>query len=193
MVSAEPHDALANEFIKQSVFFETKVLAHLDKGVPLDHFKVLVMRPDLRRFSAGEKARLDSFTARGGVIIRAGKSTLETMARAEASAVGPRLSLQPRRHVLGQLTRKPDGRTLILHLLNYDHQHPAENVKVRLDLSGLIQDLRDWELKVVSPDADRPHLSGLLLHGTVAEFNLDRIEHYTVVTLSASGTGTGHS
>jgi hypothetical protein len=87
--------------------------------------------------------------------------------------------------VLGQLTRKPDGRTLILHLLNYDHQAPAENVKVRLELSGLVQDLSRWEVKVLSPDAAEPRFDGLPLHGSVAEFTLSRIEHYTVVTLSA--------
>jgi hypothetical protein len=34
---------LADEFLKRSVFFETKVLVHLDNGVPLDRSKVLVM------------------------------------------------------------------------------------------------------------------------------------------------------
>jgi len=34
LISAEPHNPLADEFLKQSVFFESKVLAHLDKGVP---------------------------------------------------------------------------------------------------------------------------------------------------------------
>jgi hypothetical protein len=90
--------------------------------------------------------------------------------------------------VLGQLTRKPDGRTFILHLLNYDHQVPAENVKVRLDLSGLVQDLTRWEVNALSPDAAPPRLAGLSLHGTVAEFTLGRIEHYTVVVLSARPT-----
>jgi hypothetical protein len=70
-------------------------------------------------------------------------------------------------------------------LLNYDHQAPAENVKVRLDLSGLVQDLSRWEVKVLSPDAARPQFADLSLHGSVAEFTLRRIEHYTVVTLSA--------
>ena len=190
LISAEPHNPLANEFLKESVFFETKVLAHLDKGVPLDRFKVLVMPVDLPKLSAEQKARLDTFTAGGGVIIRAGKGERGIAARAEAAAGGPRLSLEPRRYLLGQLTRKPDGRTLILHLLNYDHQVPAENVKVRLDLSGLVplretKDLRRWEVKVLSPDAAQPQFSGLSLHGSVCEFTLDRIEHYTVVTLSA--------
>jgi hypothetical protein len=189
LISAEPHNPLANEFLKQSVFFETKVLAHLDKGVPLDRFKVLVMPADLPKLSAEQKARLHAFTAGGGVIISAGKSKSGIVARAEAAAGGPRLSLEPRGHVLGQLTRKPDGRTLILHLLNYDHQVPAENVKVRLDLSGLVdlretKDLSRWEVKVLSPDAAPPQLAGLSLHGTVAEFTLGRIEHYTVVTLA---------
>ena len=88
--------------------------------------------------------------------------------------------------MLGQLTRKPDGRTLILHLLNYDHQAPAENVKVRLDLRGLVQNLSRWEVKVLSPDAAQPPLAGLSLHGTVAEFTLRQIDHYTVVLFSAS-------
>ena len=92
--------------------------------------------------------------------------------------------------MLGQLTRKPDGRTLILHLLNYDHQVPAENVKVRLELSGLV-DLREtkdrsrWEVNVLSPDAAPPQVADLFLHGSVLEFTLGRIEHYTVVALSA--------
>ena len=159
------------------------MLAHLDKGVPLDRFKVLVMPTDLPKLSAEQKVRLDAFTAGGGVIIRAGKAERGIAARAEAAAGGPRLSLEPRGYVLGQLTRKPDGRTLILHLLNYDHQVPAENVKVRLNLSGVVdlretKDLSRWAVKVVSPDAAHPHLADLSLHGSVCEFTLGRIDHY---------------
>jgi hypothetical protein len=190
LISAEPHNPLADEFLKQSVFFETKVLAHLEKGVPLERFKVLVMPADMRKLSGEQKARLDTFTAAGGVIIRTGKAEAGIAARAEAAAGGPRLSLEPRGHVLGQLTRKAEGRTLILHLLNYDHQVPAENVKVRLDLSGLVdlretKDLSRWEVNVLSPDAAPPQLADLFLHGSVLEFTLGRIEHYTVVVLSA--------
>ncbi|MGA2357319.1 MAG: hypothetical protein ABSG02_22710 [Terriglobales bacterium] len=189
LISAEPHNPLADEFLKRSVFFETKVLAHLDKGIPLGRFKVLVMPADLTKLSNQQKARLDTFTASGGVIIRAGKAEPGIVARVEAAAGGPRLSLGPRGYVLGQLTRKPDGRTLILHLLNYDHQAPAENVKVRLDLSELVdlrgtKDLSRWEVKVLSPDADEPQIAGLSLHGSVCEFTVRRIEHYTVVTFS---------
>src|SRR5208282_6637916 len=132
---------------------------------------------------------LDAFTAGGGIIIRAGKSEPGIAARAEAAAGGPRLSVEPRGHVLGQLTRKPGGRTLILHLLNYDHEVPAENVKVRLELNGLVdlrenKDLSQWEVKVLSPDTPQPQFTGLSLHGCVAEFTLNRIEHYIVVTFS---------
>jgi hypothetical protein len=185
LISAEPLNPLADEFLKQSVFFETKVVAHLDKGVPLDRFKVLVMPVDLPKLSAGQKARLNAFTAGGGVIIKAGKPNPGIATRAQAATGGPALTLEPRRYVLGQLTRKPDGRTFILHLLNYDHQVPAENVKVRLDLNGLVQDVSRWEVNVLSPDAAQPQLAGLFLHGSVGEFTLDRIEHYTVVVLSA--------
>ena len=189
LISAEPHNPLADEFLKQSVFFETKVLAHLDKGVPLDQFKVLVMPADLPKLSAEQKGRLKRFIAAGGIIIRAGKAGSGIAARAEAASGGPGLTLEPRGYVLGQLTRKPDGQTFILHLLNYDRQVPAENVKVRLELSGLVdlretKDLSGWEVKVLSPDTAQPQFADLCLHGSVADFTLDRIEHYTVVTLS---------
>ena len=185
LISAEPRNPLADEFLKQSVFFETKVLAHLDKGVPLDRLKVLVMPADLPKLSAEQRARLETFTAAGGVIIRAAKAERGIVSRVEGAAGGPRLSLEPRGHVLAQLTRTSDSRTLVLHLLNYDHQAPAKNVKVRLELSGIIQDLSRWQVRALSPDGDHPEVAGLSLHGSVIEFTLDRIEHYTVVTFSA--------
>jgi hypothetical protein len=186
LLSEEPHNPLADDFLKQSVFFETKVLSHLDKGVPLDRFKVLVMPADLTKLNAEQKTRLDAFAAQGGVIIKAGKREPGIAVRAETAAGGPRLTLEPRGYVLGQLTRKPDARTFILHLLNYDQQAAAENVKVRLDLSGLVQDLSRWEIKVLSPDAAQPEFTDVSLHASVAEFTLRRIEHYTMVALSAS-------
>jgi len=185
LISAEPHNPLADRLLKQSVFFDTKVLAHLDKGLPLDRFKVLVVPSDLPKLSAEQKARLARFKSGGGVIVRAGKSQRDVGAQAESVAGGPRLTLEPRGYVLGQLTRKPDGRSFILHLLNYDQRAPAENVKVRLDLSGLVQDLSGWNVKVLSPDTAQPQLVGLSLQGDVCEFTLAQIEHYTVVTLSA--------
>jgi len=185
LLSTEPGNSLADEFLKHSVFFETKVLAHLDKGVPLDRFKTLVIPAKLPKLSREQKTRLNAFTAGGGVIIRSGKTEPGIVARAEAAAGGPGLTLEPRGYVLGQLTGKPDGRTFILHFLNYDHQVTAEKVKVRLDLSGLVPDLSRWEVNVLSPDAAQPQFSGLSLHGSVCEFTLGRIDHYTVVVLSA--------
>jgi hypothetical protein len=184
LISAGPQNALADEFLKQSVLFETKVLAHLDKGVPLDRFKVLVMPANLPKLSAEQEARLNMFTANGGVIIRDGKARAGIATRAEAAVGWPRISLEPRGYVLGQLTRKSDRRTLILHLLNYDHQAPAQNVKIRLELSGLVPDPSRLELKVLSPDETQPQWAGLSLHRSVIEFTVPRIEHYTVVTFS---------
>jgi hypothetical protein len=73
---------------------------------------------------------------------------------------------------------------LILHLLNYDQNAPAKNVKVRLDLSGLVQDLSRWDVEALSPDVTQQQLSGLSLHGSICQFTLSEIEHYSVVTFS---------
>ncbi len=185
LLSAKPYNPLADQFLRQSIFFETKVLAHLEKGIPLDRFKVLVLPPGLPRLDAGQKARLEAFAGAGGVIVRPENAGPEIAARAEAAADGPRLRLEPRGCVLGQLTRKPGGRMLILHLLNYDHLAPAHAVKIRLDLRGLVQNLAGWQVQALSPDAGPPRLAGLSLDGSTAAFALGPIEHYTVVTLSA--------
>ena len=51
----------------------------------------------------------------------------------------------------GQLHRKPDCWILILHLLNYDHEVPAENVRRRCSDGGVIEpeakDLSQWEVR----------------------------------------------
>ena len=185
LISAEPHNRLAEEFLKQSVLFETKVLAHLDKGVPMEHFKVLVLPADLPKLNAAQRAQFDAFTATGGTVIRGAKVGAELAARAEDAANGPRVSVEPRNYVLGHLTRKPDGRTFILHLLNYDHQHVAKNVRIRLCLDGFANDLNNWDIKVLSPDTAQPQIADVFLHGSVADFKLGQIEHYIVVILSA--------
>jgi hypothetical protein len=185
LMSAGPANPLADQFLKQGVFFETKVLAHLNKGIPLDRFKVLVMPADLPDLNAAQKSRLETFAAGGGIILKAARTGQQIAARAEAAAGGLGLRLEPHGHVMGHLTQTRNGQTLILHLLNYDHSAPAENVRVRLELKGLVDDLSRWEVKALSPDEDQPHVAGLSMHGSISEFVLGRIEHYTVVTLSA--------
>jgi len=138
------------------------VLAHLDKGVPLDRFKLLAMPA---ASSAASKGPVENVHRGRGLIIRAGRAEPGMAVRSDYAAGAPRLGLEPRGYVLGQLTRKPGGRTLILHLLNYDHQAPAENVKVRLELNGLVEDMSQWRVKVLSPDTPQPQFTGLSLHG----------------------------
>jgi hypothetical protein len=55
LTSAEPLHPLADEFLKQGVFVETKVLANLDKGVSVDWFKVLALPADLPKLSAEQR------------------------------------------------------------------------------------------------------------------------------------------
>jgi hypothetical protein len=157
----------------------------LDKGVPLDRFKALVMPSGLPKLSAEQTARLDTSPPAEASLSERERRTQELWRAPKPRPEDLASALEPRGYVLGQLTRKPDGRTFILHLLNYNHQAAAENVKVRLDLNGLVPDLSRWEVKVLSPDATQPQFSGLSLCGTIAEFTLGRIEHYTAVTLSA--------
>lgn len=174
LLSSGQQNWLADKFLKTSLLFETKVLSHLDKGVPLDHFKVLVLPANLPKLNAEQNSRLEKFVVAGGVIIRAKKGEPGIARRAELAAEGPCLRLEPRGYVLGQLTRESAGRKVMLHLLNYDYQRPARNVKVRLDLRGVIPDLTRWKLSVLSPDTPAPQSTALSLSGHTVEFTLTK-------------------
>lgn len=88
-----------------------------------------------------------------------------------------------RGYMLARLTRKDDGRTFILHLLNYDHHLPAEREGPACPerSSPEPEALGD---EGPSPDVAQSQFAGLSLHQSIAEFTLGRIEHFTGVTLS---------
>jgi len=214
LMSKEEKNPLADYFIKQNITFETKVLNHLGKGIPLKDFKVLVIPFPLPKLNDERKIILASFAAAGGVIFCPGSEDLikmlnlggksniipisgKTLARiksgepagdlvkqVEAAAGGPVIALENRGYLATNVTKKSDENIFIVHLINYDHDVPAENVKVRLDLSDQVKNLGGFELKVISPDESQSLATGISKTGGVCEFSLSRIQHYVIVVLS---------
>jgi hypothetical protein len=103
------------------------------------------------------------------------------------TAGAPLLALETSGYIIANLVKKSDCNTFILHLVNYDHDHPVPNLKVRLDLSPYLGDASALELQALSPDESPPVISGLAAAGPRLSFTLSPVTHYAVVVISARG------
>ena len=184
LMSKEEKNPLADYFIKQNITFETKVLNHLGKGIPLKDFKVLVIPFPLPKLNTEQSNILAAFAEGGGVIIKTGQAAADVAKQVEAAAGGPVIALENRGYLIANVTKKLNDDIFIVHLINYDHDVPAENVKVRLDLSDQVKNLGGFELKVISPDESQSLATGISKTGGVCEFSISRIQHYVIVVLS---------
>ena len=211
LLSESEKNPLADVFIRGNVSFGTKVLRHLDKGTPLGQYRVLVIPFAIRELEPEQERMLAGFAASGGKIfavrqgaeffrgisgslipiskadavrLAAGEPVKKLVARIEAAAGGPVIVIENSNYVLANLTKKNDSQTFILHLLNYDHKNPASKLRVKLDLSGMVQDLAGFQVRLLSPDGDSDPAAELSCRGAACEFMVPRIEHYLVAVIA---------
>jgi len=218
LLSETENNKFADAFIKNNVLFQTKVLSRLDQGVPLGNFKVLVIPFPLGNLDEAQEKMLLDFAGKGGKILaadpeagvfrkmpssvapipkkiillgRSGEKIDSWIKQVVVASGGPILTLENGKYVIANLTRKDDESALMVHLLNYDLKTPAEDVKVKLDLSDYVKDLRGYHLQILSPDETDPRLQGLTINGAQCEFTLSRVQHYLVIGLFFSRVGGG--
>jgi hypothetical protein len=215
LMSRGEENPLADAFIKANVLFETKVFEHLGKGTPLNHFRVLVIPFPIKKLQDEPRDVLAGFIAAGGKIfspdpedlaealgpgsgasitaipkktlssVQAGEPVPALIEPVEKAAGGAILALENDRYLVAHVTKKADADTFIIHLINYDHQVPHAEVKVKLDLSGYLPEAGGFTLRAFSPDEPAPSVTGLSLHRGICEFTIGPIPHYAVVVLSS--------
>jgi hypothetical protein len=192
LLADSERDLPAETFIKANVIFETKVWKHLAKGSPLTDFKVLIAPMSLSRMSSQQKQILEAFRVAGGKILaptgadlahlKAGQPAPEFLARVQQAAGGPRLTLDNSGNVIANVTRQESG-AFIVHLINYDHDAPAQGVKVTLDMSDVVKG-SSLEVKVFSPDQLALLPDNINQRSGLVSFTLERIELYCVAVVT---------
>jgi hypothetical protein len=74
LLSEDEKNPLADIFLRKSVMFSTKALTLLDKGLPLNNFKVLVVPFNLPKLDEKQRKYFSEFAASGGKIFITEKS-----------------------------------------------------------------------------------------------------------------------
>ena len=153
--------------------------------------KVYARRPDAAAAGKGDPALYDKlkYTPIPETVterISKGETPTDFFAEVERASGGPLLKLENSGNVAANFTRC--GNSFCIHFVNYDHDKPAENIRVRLDIKGLeerlgIPDLEAFSVQLVSPDFEEKGFVGTPCKGDVCEFTIPKVEHYLVAML----------
>jgi len=211
LLSESEKNPLADVFIRRNVMFGSKVLQHLDKGTPLAQYQVLVIPFAIRELNPDQEKILAGFAASGGkifavrqrakifqemsgsimpiseaqkIMLESGEPVKKLVEQIQDAAGGPVIAMENSSYVLANVTRKNDAEIFIVHLINYDHKNPARNLRVRLNLNGLVENLSGFQVRLISPDQNSSPAAELPIRGASCEFSVPIVEHYAVAIIS---------
>jgi hypothetical protein len=85
-------------------------------------------------------------------------------------------------YVATNVVKKTDTGRVILHFVNYNT--PLKNVRVRLNLEGVVEQIDPKSLQLLSPDGSARQPGTPTVRGTQLEFVLPELEVYDVVTIN---------
>jgi hypothetical protein len=206
VLATDADDRFADALIRRSVIFDTKVLQHLDKGLPLERFQVLVAPFGPPELDEGQRRALTAFAARGGTILttdasgwrgalgaaaaarvaslpRSGGADGAIAQAVNRAAGGPVVQVHGGRAVLANVTRGGGGERLV-HVLNYDRAAPADDVEVTVELGDLAR-ARRLDVRLVSPDGRPDSTPTLTRRGDTVTFHTGPLRRYAVAVIAA--------
>jgi hypothetical protein len=80
------------------------------------------------------------------------------------------------------VVKKTDSDRVILHLVNYDK--PLKNVRVKLNLDGVVKRIDAERVKLFSPDAEPEPVEVVAVRDSQVELVLPTLEVYDIVAIN---------
>ena len=93
----------------------------------------------------------------------------------------PLVSIKGSKYVLANLVKKQESGRLILHFVNY--AKPVRNLKVSVNLEGLVDSIKKDRIKLFSPDEGSKNLQSVKVKNKTLEFVLPELKIYDVVVV----------
>ena len=94
----------------------------------------------------------------------------------------PQVALQNADFAISNLVKKTNSEKVITHFVNYSKT--AENVGVKLDLSGVVRKVDPKSIRLLSPDDVSKELKDVVVNGTTVNFTIPKLEVYDVVSIN---------
>lgn len=197
-------DNLYNALAEMNVMYDVVLLHRLTFEL-LSPYKMIVI-PNIPYMDAAQIAAIRAYKAKGGKIYTIGSSReLQELAdvRSPASILDEAqnqrgrqellanisslsgkqvITLSGTQYVAANVVRKTDSDRLILHFVNY--HTPLANVRVNLNLDGVVKHIDGKRIQLFSPDAGIAQIGEVSLRETQVEFVLPKLDVYDVVTIN---------
>lgn len=197
-------DNLYNALAESNVMYDV-VLLHRLTPESLAPYKAVII-PNIPWVDADQIAALRSYKTKGGKIYAIGSTReLQLLADAQSPAsVLDQVQGEPGRrellakiselsgaqvitlpginYVAANVVKKTDSDRVILHFVNY--HTPLKNVRVSVNLDGVVKQIDGKRIQLFSPDGGAKQLSEVSVRGTSVDLVLPELEVYDVVALN---------
>lgn len=197
-------DNLYNALAQSNVMYDVVLLHRLTEEL-LSRYKVIVI-PNIPWMDADQISAIRKYKKDGGKIYTIG-STRElreladlqspaTVLEEAQTATGRRellskldrlsgeqlIQLGGTNYVAANVVKKTDSERVILHFVNYDK--PLKNVRVKVNLDGVVKQIDGKRVKLFSPDTEAKAVDVVAVRGSQVELILPTLEVYDVVAIN---------
>jgi len=197
-------DNLYNALVERNVMYEVLLLHRLSPEM-LSRFSAVII-PNIPWVADEQLAFLRAYKKNGGklytigsrrelqaiadvqspaamlVDVQSEKGREELVSKIKALAGAEVITLSGAKYVAANVVKKINSERVVLHLVNYDK--PARNIRVSLNLDGVVKQIGRGKIRLLSPDGGARDLTGISASGTRLEFIVSNLDVYDVVTIN---------
>ncbi|HOO55517.1 MAG TPA: hypothetical protein PLN69_01760 [bacterium] len=101
----------------------------------------------------------------------------------QTAAGGAVLKVDNEDYIVANVMKKRAAPVFFVHLINYEHSTPEQDIRVTLDLSDYIKDISGYAVRLYSPDGAAGEPVALEKSGARVSFGVDRVLHYTIAAV----------
>ena len=195
---------LYNALAESNVMYEVVLLHRLTPEL-LSRYKVIVI-PNIAWMDADQIEAIRTYRKNGGKIYTIGSSRelreladvqspasmleeaenengrRELLSKIEQLSGEQVITIPGTNYVAANVVRKTDSDRIIVHFVNYNT--PLKNVRVSVNLDGVLKQIDNKRIKVLSPDGGAKAIEVLSVRGAKVEFVLPELDVYDVVVIN---------
>ena len=197
-------DNLYNALAEANVMYDVVLLHRLTPEL-LSRYKAIVI-PNIPWIDADQITAIRTYKKNGGKIYTIGssrelreladvqsptsmldeaqseKGRRELMLRINQLSGEQVIAIPGTNYVAANVVKKTDSERVILHFVNY--HKPLNNVRVTVNLDGVVKQIDTKRIRLLSPDGQPMELKDVWVRGTRLDFVLPSLDVYDVVTVN---------
>ncbi len=197
-------DNLYNALVEFNVMYDVLLLHRLSSKM-LSHYSAVII-PNIPWMDDDQVAAIRVYKKAGGKIYTIGsshelqemadiqspgsmladvqtdKGRQELLSKIKTLAGEEVITLSGAKYVAANVVKKTNSDRIVLHFVNY--HNPAQNIRVSVNLDGVVKQIDKDKVRLLSPDDGAKQLKAVSVRGTHLDFILPNLDVYDVVTIN---------